>query len=82
MNEQLQSIISVMMGSSEGDDPISFLDCSDNFKRPSQDNSGVAEALNTAFLYALSGSKRSGDAKNFRVRMSGVSGWQEVAYFY
>jgi hypothetical protein len=82
MNEQLQSIISVMMGSSEEDGPISFLDCSDNFKRPSQDNIGVAETLNTAFLYALSGSKRSGDAKNFLVRMSGVSGWQEVACFY
>ena len=82
MTDQLQTIISALMGSGEGNGPISFLDCSDDIKNPSQDNSDVAEALNTAFLYALSGSKRSGDAKNFLVRMSGVSGWQEVACFY
>jgi hypothetical protein len=82
MIEQLQSTISVLMGSHKGDGPISFLDSIDDIKKPSQDNSDVAQTLNTAFLFALSGSKRSGDAKNFLVRMSGVSGWEDVARFY
>jgi hypothetical protein len=82
MIEQLQSIISALMGSCEGDGPISFLDRSDDIKGSSQDDPHVAQALNTAFLFALSGSKRSGDAKDFLGRMSGVSGWEGVARFY
>jgi len=82
MIEQLKSIISALVGSREGDGLNSFLDGSDDIKKPSQDNSDIAQALNTAFLYALSGSKKAEDAKNFLVRMSGVSGWQDVACFY
>jgi hypothetical protein len=82
MNEQLQSIFSVLMGPSEADGPISFLEYSDSTKKPSEEHALIAQALNEAFLHTLSGSKRSEDARNFLERMSGESGWQEIACFY
>ena len=82
MNEKLQSIIDLLMGSGERDGPISFFDYLDDFKIPAEDESDIAQALNRAFLHILSGNKRSGDARDFLLRMTANTAWQDVAHFY
>ena len=82
MNEKLQSIIDRLMGSGERDGPISFLDYLDDLKIPAEDESDTAQALNRAFLHILSGKKRSGDARDFLLRMTASRGCQDVAHFY
>lgn len=84
MVKDFQTIISALIGPKEDEGSLSVFDPSGQFEDRCNEESGVAGALNAAFLIALTGGRHrlSEDAESFLARMTESSQWAEIARFY
>jgi len=84
MMKHLESILYALFKPKGGTPSFSIFDPISQFGNKQNDDSGVAQALNAAFLIALAGRKHpmSELAKGLLARMKDSSLWGEIAGFY
>ena len=82
MFETLQFIIATLTRPGKG--PFSIIDSSQIFDKDPEEDEGVVQALNAAFLICLSGDRHpsSEGAERFLTRMAVSDRWADVARFY
>jgi len=83
MFKHFESIVSSLIQPRKGKPLLSDIESYEQFDTGS-DDTGIAQALNTAFLIAMAGESNplSGSAKDFLVRIAGLPRWAEIADFY
>ncbi len=84
MINKLQSIISALIGSEKGEEGFHISNVSGSLKDEVDDDADIAQALNAAFLIALSGETHPEfpRAEFYLNRMARLPEWTEVAHFY
>ncbi len=84
MVETFQTIIAKLTQPKKGKKTFSILDPRETFDQDPEDDTGIVQALNAAFLINLSGDTLSGSerAERFLSHMAGSEQWADVAQFY
>ncbi len=84
MKDQFTSIIYTLMHPKRDEETFSILDPAQQFDEKRTDKAGIAQALNAAFLIALTDHKhpQSKQAKRFLIAMRDSSEWANIATFY
>ena len=84
MMNNLESILHALFQPKGEKDSFSIFDPVSQFDNEQNDDSGVAQALNAAFLIVQAGSKHpmSERANGLLARMKNSSRWGEIAEFY
>ena len=84
MIEPFLSIISTLTQPGEGENTFSIVDPYEILDKDPNDDAGVVQALNAAFLVKLSGAMQSVSkrAERFLAHMAGSPRWADVAQFY
>ncbi len=84
MRKELEAIIATIIQPKAKNNTFVVLDPTLQFDEARQDEAGVAQALNAAFLISLAGDghPESERAKSFLTRMASVPAWAGMANFY
>ena len=84
MFKHFESIVSSLIQPRKGKPLLSDIDSYEQFDTGRDDDAGIAQALNTAFLIAMAGESNplSGPAKDLLVRIGGLPRWAEITEFY